>query len=134
MPKSIIVKCAAVIVRDRSLLLTRKQGTTTFISPGGKPLPGESYLDCVAREVREELEVEVQTSTYLGIFHGVSTFENISIEMHVYLSDIFGEPRPSAEIAEIVWYRSCLSSPQLMIGSIFGKAVIPLLLKERLID
>jgi hypothetical protein len=84
--------------------------------------------------VREELEVEVETSTYLGIFHGVSTFENISIEMHVYLSDIFGEPRPCAEIAEIVWYRSCLSSPQLMIGSIFGKAVIPLLLKERLID
>lgn len=134
MQKSAIIKCAAAIVRDRSLLLTRKQGTTTFISPGGKPLPGEDYLDCLAREVREELDVAIQPPSFLGIFHGVSAFEDIPIEMHVYLTDIVGEPRASMEIEEIVWYRSGLSGPELKVGSVFANAVIPLLLKEKLID
>lgn len=134
MQKSVIVKCAAAIVRDKSLLLTRKRGTTTFISPGGKPLPGENYLDCLAREVREELDVAIRTPTFLGIFGGVSAFENIPIEMHVYLTDIVGEPRACMEIEEIVWYRSGQSSAGLKVGSVFSNAVIPLLLKEKLID
>ncbi|WP_236942736.1 hypothetical protein [Ewingella americana] len=37
-----IVKCSAVIIRDRALLLTRKRGTDIFISPGGKPLTGKT--------------------------------------------------------------------------------------------
>jgi 8-oxo-dGTP diphosphatase len=134
MQKSVIVKCAAAIVRDKSLLLTRKQGTTTFISPGGKPLPGEAYLDCLAREVREELDVGIQAPSFLGIFHGVSAFENNPIEMHVYLTDIVGEPRASMEIEEILWYRSALPGPALPVGSVFADAVIPLLLKDKLID
>lgn len=134
MPNSFIVKCAAAIVRDRSLLLTRKQNTTTFISPGGKPLPGEDYLACLAREVREELDVAIQTSCFLGVFRGVAAFERKPIEMHVYLTGIAGAPRASAEIEEIVWYRSNLSSPSLKVGSVFANAVIPLLLKQNLID
>ncbi|RSZ56413.1 NUDIX domain-containing protein [Massilia atriviolacea] len=133
MQQSIIVKCAAAIVREKSLLLTRKQGTTTFISPGGKPLPGEAYLDCLAREVREELDVAIQAPSFLGIFYGVSAFEDTPIHMHVYLTDIVGTPRASMEIEEIMWYRPGLGKPGLTIGSVFANAVIPLLIKEKLI-
>ena len=133
MQKSAIVKCAAAIVRDNSLLLTRKRGTGTFISPGGKPLPGEDNLDCLARELREELNVAIGEPAYLGLFRGVAAFENQPIDMHVYLTDIVGEPSASAEIEEIVWYRSDLPSAALNIGSVFANAVIPLLLKRKLI-
>lgn len=133
MQKTAIVKCAAAIVRDNALLLTRKRGTTTFISPGGKPQPGEDNLDCLAREVREELDVAIQDPSYLGMFRGVAAFEGIPIEMHVYLADIVGEPRASAEIEEIVWYRSDLAGPAPLVGSVFANAVIPLLLKKKLI-
>lgn len=133
MQNSVIVKCAAAIVRDQSLLLTRKRGTTTFISPGGKPLPGEDNLDCLAREVREELDVALQDASYLGMFRGVAAFESTPIEIHVYLADIAGEPRASAEIEEILWYRSAMPGQAPQVGSVFANAVIPLLLKKNLI-
>jgi 8-oxo-dGTP pyrophosphatase MutT (NUDIX family) len=133
MQNSVIVKCAAAIVRDQSLLLTRKRGTTTFISPGGKPMPGEDNLDCLAREVREELDVAIQESSYIGMFRGVAAFENTPIEMHVYLTDISGEPRASTEIEEILWYRSDMADRAPQVGSVFANAVIPLLLKKKLI-
>jgi 8-oxo-dGTP diphosphatase len=133
MRNSIIVKCAAAIVRDKSLLLARKRGTATFISPGGKPLPGEDYLSCLIREVREELDVEVRAQTYLGTFKGISAFESVPVEMHVYLTEIHGDPRASTEIEEIVWYRCDRVSSELKVGSIFYENVIPFLLREGLI-
>ncbi|RZF29754.1 NUDIX domain-containing protein [Paraburkholderia sp. UYCP14C] len=133
MHSAIIVKCAAAIIHEKSLLLTRKQGTETFISPGGKPFLGESYADCLSREVREELNVEVGKQTYLGLFTGTSTFEKMPIEMHVYLVEIAGEPQPGMEIDELIWYRSDNPTQDLKIGSIFRDAVIPLLISKKLI-
>ncbi|WP_233837055.1 NUDIX hydrolase [Paraburkholderia sp. ZP32-5] len=133
MHNAIIVKCAAAIIREKSLLLTRKKGTQTFISPGGKPLPGESYSDCLSREIREELNVEVSKQTCLGLFNGTSTFENVPIEMHVYLVEITGEPRAGMEIDEFLWYRGDAAKQALKIGSIFRDSVIPLLTSKKLI-
>ncbi|MBB5497973.1 NUDIX domain-containing protein [Paraburkholderia sp. MM5384-R2] len=128
-----IVKCAAAIIHEKSLLLTRKQGTDTFISPGGKPLSGESCLDCLCREIREELNIEVSKQSYLGEFSGTSTFEDMPIEMNVYLVEIEGEPRAGMEIDELMWYRSDNARQDLKIGSIFRDAIIPLLTSKRLI-
>lgn len=133
MKDQVIVKCAAAIIRDASLLLTRKRGTATFISPGGKPLPGEGYIDCLVREVREELGVDVRGQTFLGTFKGISAFEKVPVEMHVYLTEIQGSPRPCAEIEEILWFRSDNTTRTLEIGSVFSAGVIPLLLERKLI-
>lgn len=133
MQRPIIVKCAAAIIREKSLLLTRKRGTKTFISPGGKPFPDESYSDCLSREIREELNVEISNKACLGVFKGTSTFEDMPIEMHVYLVEVAGEPRASMEIDELIWYRSDKATQELMIGSIFRDSVIPLLIDRNLI-
>jgi 8-oxo-dGTP diphosphatase len=133
MHSAIIVKCAAAIICKKSLLLTRKKGTETFISPGGKPFFGESYSDCLSREIREELNVEIGKRTYFGLFKGTSTFEHMPIEMHVYLVEISGEPRAGMEVDELIWYRSDNVMQDLKIGSIFRDSVIPLLTSKKLI-
>ncbi|WP_197059537.1 NUDIX domain-containing protein, partial [Cryobacterium sp. MLB-32] len=46
-----IDKAAAVILRGGLLLVVRKRGSTTFISPGGKPEPGERMDQALAREL-----------------------------------------------------------------------------------
>ena len=52
---------AAVIVDRRGrVLLVRKRGSATFIQPGGKREPGETALQTLARELREELGVRLQ--------------------------------------------------------------------------
>ena len=43
----------AAIINEGKLLIVRKK--QSWILPGGKPEPGESDLDCLCREVGQEL-------------------------------------------------------------------------------
>src|SRR5882762_5946637 len=63
-------KVGLLAMRDGRILLCRKKHTTSaLILPGGCKEPGESSLDCLAREVREELgEVEVSAVEYVGCY------------------------------------------------------------------
>ena len=52
-----LVGVSAVIIRGGRLLLGRRRGSHgagAYAFPGGKPKPGESPADALAREIREE--------------------------------------------------------------------------------
>lgn len=52
-----LVGVSAVIIRDGRILLGRRRGAHgagAYAFPGGKPHPGESPAEALAREVREE--------------------------------------------------------------------------------
>lgn len=131
---SIIVKCAAIIIHQRSLLLTRKRGTSIFISPGGKPQIGEDHLSCLKRELQEELGVEVKSFQPFGLFHGRAGFEGTAIENHVYRVEISGQPRAGQEIEEIAWVNYRRPPCEIAVGSIFRNNVMPLLYQQELIN
>ncbi|MGB9096528.1 NUDIX hydrolase [Erwinia sp.] len=130
----IIVKCAAIIIWQRSLLLTRKRGTSIFISPGGKPLAGEDHLACLKRELHEELGVQVKVFRPFGLFHGLAEFEATAIENHVYHVEIAGQPRAGSEIEEIAWVNYRRPPCEIAVGSIFRDNVMPLLYQQELIN
>lgn len=130
----IIVKCAAIIIFQRSLLLTRKRGTSTFISPGGKPRAGEDHLSCLKRELQEELGVQVKAFRPFGLFHGLAEFEALAIENHVYHVEITGQPRAGSEIEEIAWVNYRRPPCEIAVGSIFRDNVMPLLYQQELIN
>lgn len=129
-----IVKCAAIIINQRSLLLTRKRGTSTFISPGGKPHTGEDHLSCLKRELEEELGVEIKSFRPFGLFHGRAEFEDLAIENHVYHVEIAGQPKAGAEIEEIAWVNYRKPPCEVAVGSIFRDNVMPLLFQQELIN
>jgi 8-oxo-dGTP diphosphatase len=129
-----IVKCAAVIIHQRSLLLTRKRGTDIFISPGGKPDAGEDHLSCLKRELQEELGVSVTDIRPFGLFLGQAAFENRPIENHVYRVEIAGQPRPCSEIEELAWVSYRQPPCAVPVGSIFRDEVMPLLYQQELIN
>src|ERR1700744_3046691 len=64
MTKRIIEASAGVIYRDGKILITKRHddahlgGLWEF--PGGKREPGESFEDCLHRELKEELGIEVK--------------------------------------------------------------------------
>lgn len=60
----IVEVAAALIQRDgRYLITTRREGTHLaglWEFPGGKRRPGEQIEDCLKRELKEELDIEVE--------------------------------------------------------------------------
>lgn len=101
-----IVKAALLLFRgegkDRQLMFVRAKGRPFFIFPGGKQEQYETIEQALDRELYEELGVEVAHSDRLGKVGG-QTPDGRDMEMHLYTGEILGEPRPLAEISEIVW-------------------------------
>ena len=90
------VVAAAVVERDGRFLLTRRQKGTHLEGlwefPGGKCERGESLGACLARELREELAVDVQVGAELcAVAHD---YADRRLELHFFASVISGEPTP----------------------------------------
>ncbi|MBU0490736.1 MAG: A/G-specific adenine glycosylase [Chloroflexi bacterium] len=98
---------AAVIQRDGRLLIAQRRpddmlgGLWEF--PGGKREPGESLPNCLRRELREELDIEVAVGDLLTtIPHAYTHFR---ITLHAFWCTLVaGEPRPIA-CADVRWVR-----------------------------
>ena len=91
-----IIVAAAVIERGAAVLVTRRlkgshlEGLWEF--PGGKCEPGESIHDCLVRELREELAVDVSPGeTLLVTTH---TYPGKTVELHFIACGMHGEPSP----------------------------------------
>jgi 8-oxo-dGTP diphosphatase len=100
-----LVVVAAAIVTDRGLLLVSKRvAPDVFYLPGGKPEPGEADEACLAREVAEELDASVETSSLFTLVSCVAALEGTPMEMTVYLVTLDREPRAASEIAALDWF------------------------------
>lgn len=95
------------------LLMVRKEGTTSFMLPGGKPEPGESAEATIIREISEELGLDLESGRLclLGTFAADAANE----ADHRVIGDVFcyeGLPAEldvdrinhQAEIAEAAWF------------------------------
>ncbi len=90
---------------DHRVLTVRKHGTRGWMLVGGKPKSGETPLDCVVREVGEELGVDLDPGclTQLGTFKSTAVNEGVPLLAHVFVSGQRITPRVRAEIAEMRW-------------------------------
>jgi len=101
-----IVVTAAVIERDDALLVTRRQagvhleGLWEF--PGGKCDAGETLEACLARELREELDVEARIGEEM--FATTHSYPERVVELHFFRCELKGEPRPMLG-QEMRWVR-----------------------------
>ncbi|WP_315914318.1 NUDIX domain-containing protein [Arthrobacter sp. lap29] len=106
-----VLKVSAVCVYDLSgrLLTVRKQGTTKFMHPGGKPERGETAPEAGVRELSEEvgLHLAAVDLELIGVWTGTAANEaNTDIEATVFTAPGRWDADaviPAAEIAELRW-------------------------------
>ncbi|WP_264070677.1 NUDIX hydrolase [Mycolicibacterium komossense] len=98
---------AAVITNvDGRALLVRKRGTTAFMQPGGKIMPGEPPIEALQREIAEELGVVVETSALRPLGRHVAEAANEPghlVEADLFMVSLEATPHAAAEIEEIAW-------------------------------
>jgi 8-oxo-dGTP diphosphatase len=92
----------AAIVRHGRVLAARRAVPADLAGqwefPGGKVEPGESDVDGLTRECREELGVQIGVGELLGCI------ESPGFALRVYLAELIaGEPQPLADHDELRW-------------------------------
>lgn len=61
---------AAIILKDNKILIAQRAPADKLANkwefPGGKIEPGETQQECLKREIREELDVEIEVLDFFG--------------------------------------------------------------------
>lgn len=127
--KQILVAAAVVMRGGRVLLSQRKSGTHlagAWELPGGKVEPDEDPKDAAARELREELGVDVEVHDILDVtFH---RYPEKSVLLLFYEASLRpGSPEPSAvDVAGVMW-----AGPEDLRDELFPPADLAILAKVR---
>jgi len=109
----VVVVAAAILQREEKILLTRRKleahqgGLWEF--PGGKREVGESLEQCLRRELKEEIDIEIcDIRPFFALHH---CYPEKEVELNVFTCSIHqGEPK-AIECIEIAWvHRHELSS------------------------
>jgi 8-oxo-dGTP diphosphatase len=91
-----IVVTAAVIERSGRFLVTRRQDGVHLAGywefPGGKCHPGEGLARCMMRELREELDVDVEVGDEL--LSTTHDYPDRRVELHFLRCALLSEPLP----------------------------------------
>lgn len=106
MPNILKIATACLVNDAGKLLIVRKRGTQVFMLPGGKVESGEAPLDTLGRELKEELNLDIDTSELqsLGHFQARAANEpNHWVEADVFVGSLKGAVRAQAEIEELAW-------------------------------
>jgi len=105
-PRTLHIAAACLIDDDGRLLLVRKRGTRMFMLPGGKREALESPLQTLARELDEELNLQLAEAAFtpLGHFNEAAANEaDTRVEADIFRAVLCHPVAPAAELEELRW-------------------------------
>ena len=77
---------AAIIVKDNQVLIAQRAPGENLAGkwefPGGKTEPGETPQECLKREIKEELDVEIDVSEFFG--ESIYEYHNGTIKLMAF--------------------------------------------------
>lgn len=131
-----IKKVALAVFKDKKLLQVRSaKNPEVFFTLGGKPEEGESDIEALKREVKEEINCDIDESSisflteFEDIAHGK---EEAMLKIRMYEGGLIGTPKPSSEIAEIGYFDT--NSDKKNLSTIAQRTIFPWLKSHGYID
>lgn len=104
---AMIDKIAWIQVEQGRILCVRSKGKELHYLPGGKREAGESDLQALVREVREELSVQIkqESAAHIGTFEAAAHGKEPGtiVRMTCYTADYEGVLSTASEIEELAW-------------------------------
>ncbi len=100
-------KAGLFLLREGRILLCRKKRSPELlILPGGKFEHGETAVECLERELREELgEVTAIGLEHVGTYSDRAASDaSKTVRIELYRGELAGTPVASSEIGELVWF------------------------------
>jgi 8-oxo-dGTP diphosphatase len=95
------VSVAAVVVRDRRVLVIQRHDDDYWQLPGGILEPEESFAEGVRREVLEETGYEIEPERLTGVYKNMA---RAIVALVFRARHINGQARPSAESTNVEWW------------------------------
>jgi 8-oxo-dGTP diphosphatase len=124
-----IIKYAALIQNSNGeILLARKSGKNIWINIGGKVEINETAVDCLKREICEELNCEISESLVPTLFLESPYTPALDdpgklVKIIWYKVELVGQPKPSSEIEEIRWINP--KNPQVELSPQIKEFLLP---------
>lgn len=132
---SYIDKLALILVRGRQQLVARSKGKNVFYTPGGKRERGESDVQALTRECKEELTIDLKPETIekYGVFQAQAFGKapGTMVRMTCYTADYEGTLTANEEVEELAWIQSNFPSDKLTVT---GLMILDDLKNKDLID
>lgn len=132
---NIIKKAGLAVFKDGKILFVRtSKQKEVFYTLGGKYLEGESDVDCIKREVKEELgcDVDMNSLKFLQEFEDEAHGGQAMLNLRLYEGRLIGDPKPSSEIVEIGYFDT--NSDKKNLSIIAQRTIMPWLKKHGYIN
>lgn len=130
-----IIKCGAIILRNKKLLIVKPKSKDYWIFVGGKPESGETLEQALIREVLEELSVKVVNLSKLYLISpiekAIGNKDNRTVQIFAFIVNINDQPKANSEIEKIHWLsRKEFECEKFKLGSVLHNHAIPKLIKD----
>jgi ADP-ribose pyrophosphatase YjhB (NUDIX family) len=97
-------RIAAVIIKDKKILLVTGYKGEFYWTPGGKIEENESHELCLRRELKDELSINIISLKHYASYNSFNDIEGEMQNNYCYLVQYEGELKPREEITGIFWY------------------------------
>ncbi len=124
-------RVAALIVKDKKLLLVTNYDEKFYWTPGGKIDGEESQEACLKRELYSELNIKVTSFKHYLTIHLHNPINGGMQKNHYYLVQYNGKIKPKQEITKTIWYsRQNFLDKDISVSEGFANEVIPKLIED----
>ena len=124
-------KIALLCIRGKKVLMARNKGIDYFYLPGGKREAGETDVECLVRECREELCIEIDPSSAFlyGVFSSYAYIDKPPAKLSMYQASFNGTPTPTSEVEELMWLsykdrHKAIGSGRIIMDELYWKGLI----------
>jgi len=128
-----IMKHALIVIKNNKILLQLEKKEDKLLLPGGRPRKGEDYMACIKREIKEELNAEVDLDTLksLGKFEDIAADGKAILTVELYQAELLTKPKPRNEVKKTVWFGK--KNDQYRLSPVIRNKIMPYLEAVRLI-